>query len=349
MASHPYEDLPAQAFWSRGVAQADPLAPDAIYQRKWALDPDWKIATAGSCFAQHVARYMRERSFNVIDTEPAPGGLADERRKAYGYELYSARYGNIYTTRQLLQLLREAHGQHTPEAAIWAKNGRYFDALRPGVEPEGLESEAEVRAHRAHHLACVREMVAQMDMFVFTLGLTEAWEHTASGTVFPAAPGTLAGTFDAAQFRFVNFSHSEVMADLVEALALIDALRSKETPVLLTVSPVPLTATAGGRHILLSSTYSKAVLRAVAGELADRNDMIDYFPSYEIITNPAAKSRFYAENLRSVLPEGVATAMAAFFGEQVSGSTVAQKEAEAEPEDEDELHCEEAMLEAFAK
>ena len=246
-----------------------------------------------------------------------------------------------------MQLLQEAHGQRRPEAAIWEKDGRFYDALRPGVEPEGLESEEEVRAHRAHHLACVREMVAQMDMFVFTLGLTEAWEHKASGTVFPAAPGTIAGEFDAAEFAFVNFSHSEVMADLVAALALIDAVRGKETPVLLTVSPVPLTATAGGRHILLSSTYSKAVLRAVAGELADRNDMIDYFPSYEIITNPAAKSRFYAENLRSVLPEGVATAMAAFFGEQVSGGAL--KHTEAESEDEDALHCEEALLEAFAK
>lgn len=347
MATNPYAELPSEAFWSRGVAQADPLAPRAIYQRKWALDPDWKIATAGSCFAQHVARHMRERNFNVLDTEPAPGGLPEERRKDYGYELYSARYGNVYTTRQLLQLFQEAHGRRTPDAAIWEKDGRFYDALRPGVEPAGLENEEEVRDHRAHHLACVRKMVAQMDMFVFTLGLTEAWEHKASGTVFPAAPGTIAGEFDDAEFAFVNFSHSEVMADLVEALALIDELRGKETPVLLTVSPVPLTATAGGRHVLLSSTYSKAVLRAVAGELADKSERIDYFPSYEIITNPAAKSRFYAENLRSVLPEGVATAMAAFFGDQVPDGVA--KRTETEQEDEDELHCEEAMLEAFAK
>ena len=38
---------------------------------------------------------------------------------------------------------------------------------------------------------------------------------------------------------------------------------------LLTVSPVPLAATATPNHVLVASIHSKSVLRAVAGELAE--------------------------------------------------------------------------------
>ena len=84
----------------------------------------------------------------------------------------------------------------------------------------------------------------------------------------------------------------------------------------MTVSPVPLTGTASGRHVLQATTYSKAVLRAVAGELAQKYDHIDYFPSYEVITNQAARGCFYEENLRSVRREGVEAVMNIFFQER---------------------------------
>ncbi|WP_428660504.1 GSCFA domain-containing protein [Reyranella sp.] len=44
---------------------------------------------------------------------------------------------------------------------------------------------------------------------------------------------------------------------------------------LLTVSPVPLKASASQNHVLAATTYSKSVLRAVAGQLADTYDDVD--------------------------------------------------------------------------
>ena len=58
---------------------------------------------------------------------------------------------------------------------------------------------------------------------VFTLGLTEAWVSADDGAVFPAAPGTVAGEFDPARHRFVNFTVDEVVADLD---GMIEALRA---------------------------------------------------------------------------------------------------------------------------
>ena len=318
-----------------------------IYTAKWPLDPQWAIATAGSCFAQHIARNLRQNGASMIDVEPAPNGLTDtEARKRFGYGLYSARFGNVYTPRQLRQLFEEAAGVIAPSDHVWGRAGRYFDALRPNVEPDGLDSVEQVLDHRTWHIARVAEMMARTDLLVFTLGLTEAWMHRPTGRVFPTAPGTIAGECDPDLYAFHNFDFAEALNDLTAAIDLLRTVRGQPARVLLTVSPVPLTATAETGHVLLSSTYSKAVLRAVAGQLAAHDPLVDYFPSYEIVTNPAARGVFYAANLRSVTPQGVDVVMRHFFdahppaGSQPAGPDRA---------DGTEAVCEEAMLEAFGK
>ena len=69
------------------------------------------IATAGSCFAQHIGRALRGRGLGYLDLEPPPAFLTEDEANRLGYGLYSCRYGNIYTVRQLLQLFQEAHGE----------------------------------------------------------------------------------------------------------------------------------------------------------------------------------------------------------------------------------------------
>ena len=54
------------------------------------------------------------------------------------------------------------------------------------------------------HLDCVLAAFRQASVFVFTLGLTEAWVSRADGAVFPACPGTVAGSFDAGRHHFHN-------------------------------------------------------------------------------------------------------------------------------------------------
>ena len=53
---------------------------------------------------------------------------------------------------------------------------------------------------------------------------------------------------------------------------------------ILTVSPVPLVATAAGKHVLVATTYSKSVLRVACEEVCQKAADVMYFPSYEIIT-----------------------------------------------------------------
>lgn len=349
----PYRNLAANAYWKTGVEGLDPRSFPALYKKKFAISPTDRIVTAGSCFAQHIARVLKGKGYRLVDVEPAPPGMSQTTAERFGYGLYSARYGNIYSIRQLLQLLQETKGGTPRSESIWERNGRYFDALRPGVEPEGLESPEEVQAHRARHLKAVRRLMVGMDVFVFTFGLTEAWVHRESGTVYPTAPGTIAGEFDPDKFEFKNFTFNEVYADFI---AVRRALRRRNANLrfLVTVSPVPLTATASGDHVLAATVHSKSVLRAVAGELSKEFEDVDYFPSYELIAAHPSKGAFYERNLRSVAPWGVDAAMNLFMSEHNDQGAMAPTAPRRRPrmdDDDDEADrviCEEVVLEAYA-
>lgn len=353
MSSSPYEDVPGRGFWRSGVVEQNPHAIKELYTPKFPIRRHEAVATAGSCFAQHIARNLRARKFNVLNYEPAPRGMRDDLAQKYQFGTYSCRYGNIYTAAQLLQLAREAFGSTIPADRVWEKDGRFFDAQRPGVEPGGFASPEEVLAAREHHLAHVRRMLLEMNVFVFTFGLTEAWIHRESRTVFPTAPGTIAGTFDPEVYEFKNFTHAETLQSFVRFKRVLKRERKKTPRYLVTVSPVPLTATATGQHVLAASTYSKSVLRGVAGELFETHRDVDYFPSYEIITAPVTGGAFFEANQRSVTEAGVNTAMRTFLEQHDPDSAPIAPEKDApKPTDvqtsEDDLACEEAFLEAFA-
>lgn len=218
MKNSPYSKLPSKAFWRSGVVDSHPLNSDFLYSKRFEINAYDRVGTAGSCFAQHIAKAMRSSGFQVLNVEPAPAGLPKNKELMYGYGQYSARYSNIYTSRQLLQLLREAfEGIQSPDPA-WESNGRYYDSMRPAVEPDGLESVAEVLRHRQFHLSKVRELFENLDVFIFTLGLTETWVHSTTGWVFPTAPGTIAGFYNSNVYEFKNLSYGEVTSDLEASL-----------------------------------------------------------------------------------------------------------------------------------
>ena len=311
LRSHPYMSLPSASHWRRGATAWARGDFQGLYEPRFDIEKSTAIATAGSCFAQHIGQQFRSRGYNYLDLEPPPPRLAQERRKAFGYELFSARYGNIYTSRQLLQLVQRAYGPFSPEA-VWEENGKFFDALRPTIEPDGFNSHEELMHMRERHHKAVRKMFSTADVFVFTMGLTEAWINKSDNVAFPLCPGTPIGTFDEAEHKFVNLSYAEVFLDMERVMNGVRK-RNPSLRFLLTVSPVPLAATATGRHVVDASSYSKSVLRSVAGALYEKYDFVDYFPSYEIITSPVSGGRHYSSNMRDVTPEGVATVMNYFF------------------------------------
>jgi hypothetical protein len=313
MTWHPYRDLPAAAFWRKSVAQIAPPELDPVISAPFQISRQDRVATAGSCFAQHIARHLRRAGFNFLITETAHPIVPADLTPSYNYGVYTARYGNLYTARQLLQLFQRAYGHFTPLDNAWMEqDGSWTDPFRPQIQEDRYVSRSELEADRIHHFECVRRAFETASVFVFTLGLTESWLSRTDGAVYPICPGTAGGRFDPGQHVFHNFSAEEVTADL---RAVIDLLRGVNPgiKIILTVSPVPLVATAAGQHALVATTYSKAVLRVAADQVACTCPDVAYFPSFEIITGTYNRGAYFAEDCRSVTEEGVSHVMRVFL------------------------------------
>lgn len=310
--TNPYRVLPIHTRWSRAVANTEGASVDPGIGFPFRIEPADKIATAGSCFAQHIGRYCRLQGLNFHIVESGHYAATEELKALFSYGVFSARYGNIYTPRQLLQLFHRAYGKFTPLAESWAMaDGSYVDPLRPNIQPGDFTTLQELRADRCQHLQSVRRMFESLDYFIFTFGLTECWYDAEDGTVFPVCPGIAGGIFDPSRHQFKNFTLQEIVADMSE---FIDALQTvnKSARTILTVSPVPLVATAINRHVLVSTISSKSVLRVACDEIISRYKNVAYFPSYEIITGPHARGMYFGPDLRSITEPGVAHVMRVF-------------------------------------
>lgn len=310
--TNPYSDLEERAFWAPSVGRRDALDIEALWEPKWPIFRRHKIATFGSCFAQHFGKALQRQGFHWFDAEPAPGPLSPETAQAFNYKVFSARTANIYTVSLLKQWITWALGEPSPQDEVWEKDGRFYDPFRPTIEPNGFASHEEMLASRELTIEAFGRCIREATVFVFTLGLTESWTNEKLGYEYPMCPGTVAGTFDPEVHKFVNQSPPVVQKKLQEALALIRKENSK-IRILLTVSPVPLTATMSGAHVLVATTYSKSVLRGAAGFVASKSERVDYFPSYEIISSAPFGGQFFAENKRSVEQDGVDHVMRNFF------------------------------------
>ncbi|MCF3639878.1 GSCFA domain-containing protein [Rhizobium sp. TRM95111] len=340
--SNPYKLQPKTAYWKPAVGGVH-FSEIVELSKPIPLSATDKIATAGSCFAQHIGRALRDRGATYLDLEPAPAYLSPGEATEHGFNIYSCRYGNIYTVRQLLTIAREATEGFVPSDRIWKINDRYCDAMRPSVDPVGHASAETVIALREHHLKKVRELFTTLDIFVFTLGLTEGWVSTADGTTYPLCPGTAAGEYDSKKYAFKNFSYPEILSDLEEFWRILKLLNPKAR-IILTVSPVTLAATASDLHVLVANTYSKSTLRAVAGDFCSRHDDAFYFPSFEIITTHVNRGSFFNPDQRTVNEFGVKHVMDHFF-KTVSLPDVQGKK---EEEEDEAVVCDEGKLEKYA-
>ncbi len=327
----PYDNRPDYALWKRDVQGVAPGDLDPFAPPKFTIDREMRVASAGSCFARHIAVNLQNHGFNYLCSEA-------------GSE-YSANFGNVYTTVQLLQLFERAYGRFAPVDDVWRRDGVFVDALRPRAFERGFTSVGELSDERMRHLAAVRELFEQLDVFVFTLGLTEGFFSTLDGTAYPACPGKGFGEFDAAKYVFRNLGVSENLEAMHQFIGGLRAV-NPNAKILLTLSPVPLVATMEDRSVIQSTVYSKSVLRVVAEELRRCYDFVDYFWSYEIITATYNTARYFELDRRSISDEGVQHVMRSFFRHFAGLDIVQAAAASDDPCDEDALH---AMIKAASR
>ena len=339
---NPYRNLPASAFWKKSISRIAYDKIDPVTKVKFKIEPEDLVATAGSCFAQHISKTIAKEGYNYYVAEKLED-LTPEENLSRNFGVFSARFGNLYTVRQLLQLFKRAYNIEQYQLPIWkTSTGTYIDPYRPQVEPQGFPTGEEAYADRASHLEKTREMFQNLNVFVFTLGLTEAWRYKLDGSIIPNHPGTVNCPNEIEdQYEFVNFDVNEVMSDLFEFLNLL-TYHNSTCKIILTVSPVPLIATYSHNHVLPATVYSKSVLRVVAQMATDTYKQVDYFPSYEIITNSKSTNHYFEEDYREVKPEGVAHVMTVFKRHYLLNESV--KDIEEDPKETEHKKKQSAMM-----
>ncbi|MFV0597190.1 GSCFA domain-containing protein [Shewanella sp.] len=293
----PYDSSRDEIFWRTAVANIrtgfdtfNMLTP------KFDIERHHRISSAGSCFAQHIGNWLMQN------------GYCYNRSLLNRDEVSSFAFGNIYTPRSLLQWFvcsDDELSEHSVHFEV--ESCRYYDLLLPRAAEAGYQSRDELLAFRKLVMEETRAQLAQSECFIFTLGLIEAWAD-GNDICYPSCPGVKFGEYDPEKYQLKVFNYQEIFSDLSELFKQIKSV-NPDIRFVLTVSPVPLTATATDNHILVANGYSKSVLRAVAGAFCQGRNDVSYFPSFELITTPLPEDFRYLDNRRTVSEKGVGYVM----------------------------------------
>ena len=307
---HPYINSPEFSFWDRSISEkaVGEIDPSRGME-SFEISVNDAVMTMGSCFAQHVSQRLSKVGLNYLVSESHPNG--EEFNAEGGYGVFTARYGNIYTIAQSLQLLKRCLGESI-EGDIWRYKDSYIDSFRPRAVPGGFSSEDALLLDRQIHLNSTLTAFKTAKILVFTLGLTEGWKNNETNQIYAIAPGVGGGDYNSKIHHPFNMSAHECISGLNELLDLLRTI-NPTVKVILTVSPVPLAATHTSKHVLTATFSSKAKLRVAAEEVAEANENVDYFPSFEIIQGLAQSGKYFKHDLREVESRGVDHVMRVFF------------------------------------
>lgn len=219
------------------------------------VTPAMNITAFGSCFAEHIGKWLASRNYNVL-TDKSNEGQAYVIRCGEGMV-------NSFTIRGQFEWALEGH---TPNGEFWH-----------GYEAQAFGYDETVREETG-------AIFRKTDLFILTFGLSEVWYDKPTGEVFwRAVP---ADKFNGARHGFRIATVEENEANIARICELI----RKHVPgakVILTLSPIPLIATFRPMSCLTANAVSKASLRLAIDRVLEANQgdaALHYWPSYEIVT-----------------------------------------------------------------
>lgn len=260
---------------------------------KFKLASSDSIFTMGSCFARNVEHALVERGLRVLPETfdfplellaPKPAELARASLNApLHYRVIVRAVLNKYSP---LSMLNEFQRVLEPERFAAPQKGliqvdedRWFDPQAKDTGMHGLKDSLLVRML----IEKATQDVRQASAVFLTLGLTETWLDSETGTVLNFAPPPLLIKKWPSRFRFFNATYADVLDSLEGLYELITRKVRLDMKFVVTVSPVPLNATFTANDVITANTYSKSTLRAAADVFCARHANADYFPSYEMV------------------------------------------------------------------
>jgi thioredoxin-like negative regulator of GroEL len=262
------------------------------FEPGFSLKPGEKVFTIGSCFARNIEKALAARGFDVVT-----------RRILAASDSTTMFRANILNNYGVPSILNEftwafdADQPFDPETNLFEVSpGRYVDIHLPAsIKPAPLDETLE----RRQVITRIIREAAECRIVVMTLGLIEIWYDTISRLYLNYSPRRALVAKNPDRFELHVLSYAETIKTLHAIIALMGNSCRDDQKILLTVSPVPLTATYSGRDVLVANAVSKSVLRAAADEIVSAYGHIDYFPSYESVTL-SARSVAWEDDQRHV-------------------------------------------------
>ncbi len=245
------------------------------------LRRDSKVFAMGSCFAREIERALIVKGANVVSVDASM--QRDEFRDPTG----KIRDGFFHrftppAISQEFEACFDELPRWTPRTLVFPQGDDRFLDLNywqvAGADDSGRATD--VRRDIARTLV---RRAAEADVVIVTLGLIEAWLHKPTGFFanFTTAPFL-------ARHRKDFELHLIGVDETIACLEAVDRVlrkhhRTGNYQLVVTVSPVPLSATFTDKDIVVANMDSKSTLRAAAAAFVAQNDHAHYFPSYEMV------------------------------------------------------------------
>ncbi len=240
-----------------------------------------KICSMGSCFGREVKAFLIAKGYNYMLGEQnkpfwSPGsGVANPRYHA------SVCWERVYTTFTFLNIMQYTFEEKEFNRWLPINSGKkkVMDLVRNYIFYPSLST---AKTDLIEHISESKRVLSTADLLIFTLGLTEIWEHLDRGF----AIGGYNKFCIPENLRFRVSRYHENLENLEKAYLILKK-NNPNIKLLLTVSPIPLNGTfRKDCDVFTANCNSKSTLVAVANEFVSNhsNDNVFYFPSYELAT-----------------------------------------------------------------
>ena len=261
--------------------EANRLVPEAwpVLSPRFTLKQTDTVFTIGSCFARNIERYLDQYGLDIpmMRFSLPPEEMIEARPQAIM---------NKYTPPSIFQELERT--AELLDATEEERKARYMDVLLEveggyiDLELVGLTSVTIERGlQRREEVFQLFRHAFTADAVVITLGLIECWWDTERGKYVHPMPPMKEINRRKGRFEFKQMRFTDAYDYIRKSVELIEAKGKPGVRILMTTSPVPLSATFTNQDVIIANLYSKSMLRTVAGEIYRNFENVDYFPSFE--------------------------------------------------------------------
>lgn len=244
------------------------------------IQPGAKILTVGSCFARNIEEHLHRLGFRIptLDFKVPKQEWPARANGILNKYTPASIFQEIDWARKIFLRGEPVTESDTAPFLYECADGSCIDTNLGGFVPVSKER---FLKRRIEVYETFKEAFSA-NYIVMTLGLIEAWFDREKGIYIQESPIGKDFARSRGRFAFQTLNYSQCHEFIQKAIDAITDINNK-AKFLITTSPVPLSRTFTDKDVIIANTYSKSVLRAVAGDIAASNPGVDYFPSYESV------------------------------------------------------------------